>query len=70
MKHILSILLFCLIFENVFSSSKNFARMIQRLKTNKLSNSKVNKLRNLQTDISDDGETNGTYVAPPSENYT
>ena len=70
MKHILSILLFCLIFENVFSSSKNFARMIQRLKTNKLSNSKVNKLRNLQTDISDDGETNGTYVAPPSESYT
>ena len=70
MKHILSILLFCLIFENVFSSSKNFARMIQRLKTNKLSNSKVNKLRNLQTDISDDGETNGTYVPPPSESYT
>ena len=70
MKHILSILLFCLIFENVFSSHKNFARMIQKLKANKLSKSKVNKLRNLQTDISDDGETNGTYVAPPSESYT
>ena len=70
MKHILSILLFCLIFENVFSSHKNFARMIQKLKANKLSKSKANKLRNLQTDISDDGETNGTYVPPPSESYT